>query len=76
MQRAGGGAGQDAKLVAQAIAELAVNIEGFGQVVLGGEGLHEVAVAALPQRSEADELPAGPDRGASSVPPMPSPAAA
>ena len=33
---AGGGAGGDPELVAQALAELAINIEGFGQVVLCG----------------------------------------
>jgi hypothetical protein len=45
-----------------AVAELAVDAEGFGQVVLGGEGLHEVAVAAFPERGEAGELAAGPGR--------------
>src|ERR1700736_673022 len=63
VELAGSWAGRDAELLAQALAELAVNVEGFGQVVLGGEGLHEVAVAAFPEGSEADELPAGPDRG-------------
>ena len=36
-------------------------MEGLGQVVLGGEGLHEVPVAALAQRREVDELAACPD---------------
>ena len=36
-----------AELVAEAFAEFCVDVEGFGQVVLVGEGLHEVAVATL-----------------------------
>lgn len=47
---AGCGAGRNAELIAQAVAELAVDVQGLGEVVLGGERLHEVAVAALSQR--------------------------
>ena len=44
-----------------ACSELPVNAEGFGQIALGGQGLHEIAIAAFPQRREPGELPAGPD---------------
>ena len=36
-------------------------MESFGQVVLRGERLHEVAIAALAQGGKADEPQAGPD---------------
>jgi hypothetical protein len=55
------GAGRNAELITQAVAELAVDVQGLSEVVLGGERLHEVAVAALSQGGEANELPAGPD---------------
>ena len=48
MECAGRRAGGDAELVTEAPAELVVSVEGFGQVVLGGQRLHQVAVAALP----------------------------
>jgi hypothetical protein len=51
----------DAELLAQALAELGVSTEGLGQVVLGGQRPHQVAVPALAQRGQPGELPPGPD---------------
>src|SRR5664279_1800016 len=55
------GAGRDTELIAQAVAEVAVDVEGFGEVALGGEGLHQVAVSAFSKGSKPDELAAGPN---------------
>ena len=50
-----------AERLSKALAELTVDVEGLGQVVLGRQRSHEVAIAALPQRGEADELLTGPN---------------
>ena len=59
MQLATRGARRDPELIAEAIAELAVDGEGFGQIVLPRERFHEEPIAALSQWSDSDELPAG-----------------
>src|SRR5947209_14569063 len=62
VELAGGRARRDAELIAQAFAEVPVDVECLGEVVLRGECPHQVPVATLPQRCESGELPSGPDR--------------
>ena len=57
-------------------AEQAVNAEGLGHVVLGGQRPHQVPVPALAQRGQPGQLPRARTAAASSVPPSPSAAAA
>jgi hypothetical protein len=40
---------------------LAIDGQCFGEVVLGGEGVHQVAVAAFAEWGELDELLSGAD---------------
>ena len=42
------GAGSRAELITQTIAQIVVDDQGLGEIVLGGERLHEVPIAALP----------------------------
>src|ERR1700722_16972371 len=49
--------------MAEEIAELGIDGESFANVVLGGAGVHEVAVAAFAQWCQPDQLATGPDGG-------------
>ena len=64
--------GGHAELVAQAVAEPAVDGDGFGEVVLGGQGAHQVAVATLAQRRGWTSWWPARTAPASSVSPRPS----
>ncbi len=55
------GLGETPSWSRQAVGQLAVDAEGFGQVVLGGQSLHEEAVAAFSEGGEPDQLATGPD---------------
>jgi hypothetical protein len=50
------GCGGGAELVAESLAELFVDAEGFGAVAAGGEDLHEQRVSAFAVGRELDEL--------------------
>jgi hypothetical protein len=53
---------RDTELLTEAIAELTVDRQGFGKIVLSGERFHQEPIAALSQWGEPDELPAGTNR--------------
>ena len=56
VELAGGDTRRDSELVTEAVRKLAVDVEGFGQVVLCRQRLHEIPVTALSQGGEANEV--------------------
>jgi hypothetical protein len=58
----GFGARRDPKLVAKEHTKGGVHAEGFGNIALTRERLHQNLISGLPERDQTDELAPGPDR--------------
>ena len=48
-------------MVAKGLAQAYVDVRRLGDVALGGQGVHEHLIPALPKRGQSDELAAGPN---------------